>query len=88
MGMFFVGVAAVGFNETGGEEPIPGWLPFLLLGMLVLGVVLLAVAVIGSRRDADSWMESASRTEASIVVMIVAAPLYFVLRLLFRRQGK
>lgn len=88
LGMFFVGVSLWAINESKGEENLPAWVPALLFGMLVLGILLLAVVIIGSRRDAETWMDTASRNDAALIVIIIAAPLYLILKLFFSRPGK
>lgn len=87
LGSLFAGIGGLGLRalfETGaGERP---WLLFLLGGMVLLGLYEVGVGLFGTRRQAESLTASSSHHGASLWVMIVAAPLYFVLKQLGRRR--
>lgn len=83
-GLALMGIKA--FSERGNERA--DWLPVLLSCVLVLGLFFIAVGIFGSRKDADSMTETASVHEAILIVMIVAAPLYFLLKAIENRRKK
>jgi hypothetical protein len=78
-----MGIVALVFSAQGHDRSgWPAW-SYALLGMLVLvGALLLAIGLFGSRKDAEAWADYSSRHEAAILVMILAAPLYFLLKLI------
>lgn len=87
LGILFAGIGGLGLralDEAGaGERP---WLYFLLGGMILLGLYEVGVGLFGTRRQAERLAASSLHHEASLVVIIVAAPLYFVLKQLGRRR--
>ena len=86
LGTIFLGVIGLGlFGRKEGDEPFPGWLLCLMTLMTILAVLLILVGLFGSRKVVDSWVDSATTHEASILVMIIAAPVYFVLKALERK---
>ena len=58
----------------------------LLGGIALLGGVLIMVGLLGSRKAAEEWADSSSTHEASIVVMIFVAPLYWLLKKIEKKQ--
>jgi hypothetical protein len=89
LGGLLSGLALMGikvFSERGNERA--DWLPVVLSCLLVLGLFFIAVGIFGSRKDADSMTETAFVHEAILIVMIVAAPLYFLLKAIENRRKK
>lgn len=81
LGGLLSGLALAGikvFSERGNERPDA--LPVLLSCLLVLGLFFIAVGIFGSRKDADSMTENTFIHESILIVMIVAAPLYYLLK--------
>jgi hypothetical protein len=64
-----------------GTEPKRSWEVALLLLLAVWAFILLFVGIFGSNRMVAKWGDSATTHEASIVVMIVAAPIYWLLKI-------
>ena len=64
----------------------PGWSYLLLVGILILGCVLLGIGLFTSRKKTDAWMKSSTTHEASFIVMLIAAPLYFLLKAFERKR--
>ena len=87
LGLLFAGLATWGLVSSDDRQSWPGWLWLVVIGFLLLGVLVLAVALFGSRKDAESWADAGTQHEASIVLIIIAAPLYFLLKL-FDRSGR
>ena len=56
------------------------WILFCLIG--TLAVALLLVGLFGKSRNVERWFDAATRHDASIVILIIAAPLYFLLKLM------
>src|SRR5436190_18520257 len=52
----------------------------LFYGVATFGLVLLLVAFLASRNSVAKWFHAATGHEASLVVMIFAAPVHFVLK--------
>ncbi len=58
----------------------------LFCGIGVLGVILLLIGLLAPTRAVEWWADAVSRHEATIVVMIIAAPLYFLVRWVTRKR--
>lgn len=58
----------------------------LLYGFAAIGVILLMAALIGPEKWVDKLADAVSTHEASLVVMIIAAPVYFLLKWITRRR--
>ena len=52
-----------------------------MLLLAVWSIILLFVGMFGSNRMVEKWGDSATTHEASIVVIIVAAPIYWLLKI-------
>jgi hypothetical protein len=87
LGGIFTGLAFLGINAfSAEEEKPPEWLPLMLAGMVILGLFTLAVGFFGSRKDAEALADKTSGHEATFVVMILAAPLYYLLKALEKKR--
>ena len=64
----------------------PTWSYFLFFGFPVLGLVLIGVGLLADRKRIEKWAEAASRHEASLIIMIVAFPVFLLMTLFERRQ--
>ncbi len=64
------------------EWPSFAWI--ILYGFIITGGVILLVAFLASRKSVYKWADVTSTHEASVVIMIIAAPIYFVLRWFIR----
>lgn len=87
LGMLFVGLPCWVWHKQGeraSEWTTFGW--FLFWGVGVLGLLLLAIAILASTRTVERWADAASTHEASNLVMIIAAPVYFVFKWLTRKR--
>jgi hypothetical protein len=71
-------------GDRSSEWPSFAWA--LFYGLVAFGAVLLIVALLASRKSVDKWADAVSPHEASIVVMIIAAPVYFVLKWFTRKK--
>lgn len=60
----------------------PTWSYFLFFGFPTLGMVLIGVGLFARRNQVEKWADYASRHEASIVLMMVAVPVYLLLSIL------
>jgi drug/metabolite transporter (DMT)-like permease len=87
LGLLFIALICFVWHKQ--REQAPEWSTFawvLFLGIGCLGMVLLCVALFASARSVERWAESASTHEASIVVMIVAAPVYFLCKCFMKKK--
>lgn len=74
------GVGAVLFDWS--EKLSLGWLGGIIaVAIAVLGAALLLVGIFGSAARVDIWTDRASIHEGSILVAIVALPLFLLMRL-------
>lgn len=87
MGTLLGGVGLLGFTALSRTEAGDGpWLPLLFGGLLLLGIYQIGIGLFGSRRKATSLYDDSSGSDASLVVMLVAAPLYFVLKAIGKKR--
>ena len=87
LGLLVLAVSVLIWHKQGdksSEWPTFGWL--LFGGMIVFGAVLSLVALIASPKTVYKWAGGASTHEAALIVMIIAAPVYFVLRLFSKKK--
>jgi hypothetical protein len=87
LGLLFVALLCWIWHKQGdhtSEWPMFDWV--LFWGVGVLGVVLLLVGLFASARAIEWWTDAASRHEASIVIMIIAIPMYFLIRWFTRKR--
>ncbi len=88
LGGSFVALAAYFWTKQ--IESLRSW-PSLavvvLVALVLLGAYLVLAAWLASPKRATSLAESASTHEISLVVMLLAAPVYFVLRRLSRKRN-
>jgi len=81
MGLVFAGILAwmlPGWLQ--GTEPKRWWEAVFMLLLAVWAVSLLFVGLLGNNRMVDQWADWSTSHEASLVVVIVAAPIYWLLK--------
>ena len=86
LGLLFVALPCWVWHKQGdraSEWPTFAWA--LFCGVGVLGVILLLVGLFASPRAGERWADAASTHEASIVVMIIAAPVHFLFKWMRQR---
>lgn len=71
-------------GDQSSEWPTLSWVVFWGLGSF--GVVNLGIGFFAPSRFVETWADAAFRHEASISVMIIAAPVYFLLRSITRQK--
>jgi hypothetical protein len=87
LGGLFSGLAFVGIKSlAAGTYKPPEWLPLVLVCLAMLGLFMIVVGFFGSRKDAGSLADQTSGHEAMFVVMILAAPLYYLLKAIEKRR--
>jgi len=89
VGGLFVALGTWGITDicTSGEA-VPSWLPWLIGVFTISGLWLLGTGLFGSSKEADKLGDQASSAhEAMLLVMILAAPLYFLLKWIERRSS-
>lgn len=80
LGLGLAGVLAWILFHGGQKEQNPWWEGALLLLLAVWAIILLFVGLFGSNRIVEKWGDWSTTHEASIIVMIVAAPIYWLLK--------
>lgn len=81
LGLLFTGVVFYIWHTEGhhsADWKAWHWILFCLVG--VLAVALFLVGLFGKGRSVERWFDAATTHEASLVIMIIAAPLYFLLK--------
>ncbi len=58
----------------------------MLYGFAALGVFFLMFALLASAKSVDKLADAASTHEASLLIMVIAAPVYFFLKWIARRR--
>ena len=90
--LFTLGGLLIGFaGIVWGMEPRSSlviWGNGMLLGFLALGALLITAGIVSDTKKAAWWADVSSPDEASVVVMALGAPLYFVLKHLLRLLGR
>jgi uncharacterized membrane protein len=82
LGIIFVGTPVYAFATIGDSAPSPDWFRAVMAGILVLGLFSIAAGAFASDQTVESWLNAGTQHDASIVILILAAPLYFTLKLL------
>jgi hypothetical protein len=84
----FATIGGMGFWTLGrADGPAPQWILLVLGACLMMGLWSLFTGLFGSSKDADVLAEqSSSPHEASLIVIILAAPLYCLLKYLESRR--
>ena len=88
IGAAFIGIPTFVLLEQGEQRADwPVWAS-LLLGLLgVVGIALFAVGLLGDKKTTERWAnhsDSGAHPEVSILVAVLATPLYFFLKLVER----
>jgi len=81
LGILFVALPIFVIQDSDDMESWPEWGRPVLIGMLILGVVVIAAGFVGSEKTSESWMNAATQNDASVILLILAAPMYFTLKL-------
>jgi len=71
---------------TEGTRPASWWEGFLVLLMALSASLLLLVGIFGNARMVEKTADWSTRHEASIVVIIMAAPIYWLLKTVTRKR--
>ena len=86
LGALFLGIVGIAFIAEGGfPEDVPWWGYLLMGGLVTLGVILLAIGLFASRKAAEKYANDSSTHAASLIVMALAAPLYWLLKAIEKR---
>lgn len=70
------------FGLEAGAADAGGW-GVVLAGMGAMGIGLLLVGLLAPSECMEAWVDSTSRHEASLLVMVLAYPVYLVLALFY-----
>ncbi len=87
LGLAFIAVTAFIWTKQGSTfAEWPTWAYFVFFGLPTLGLILIGVGLIASPDQIQQWADGASRHEASIIIMIVAFPVFLIMSIFGRRQ--
>ena len=87
LGLAFILVMVFVWNKQGSTfSEWPGWSYFAFFGLPALGVVLIAIGLFANQAQVEKWADGASRHEASIIIMIVALPVYALMSIFEKRE--
>ena len=85
--MAFIALTAFIWTKQGDKfSEWPTWSYFIFFGFPILGLVLIGVGLLTGRDQIEKWADGASRHEASIIIMIVAFPVFLIMSMFERRQ--
>jgi hypothetical protein len=87
LGLAFIALTIFIWTKQGDRfSEWPTWSYFVFFGLPVLGLVLIGIGLLAGREQIEKWADGASRHEASIVIMIVAFPVFLLMSLFERRK--
>lgn len=87
-GLAFIGLPAFVWHRQAddfAEWPVWAWL--LLAALAVLGLCLVGLGFVASRKRIENWAEALSKHEAGVILIILAYPVYLVMSLFDRRKS-
>jgi len=87
LGLFLAGIQLwIVSGWIRGTKPMEWWEVMLLLLGALWAAILLFVAIFGNHRLVAKWANWSTIHEASIVVLILAAPIYWCLKLVTQKR--
>jgi len=87
LGLAFIALTAFIWTKQGSAfADWPTWAYFIFFGFPILGLLLIGLGLLAGRDQIEKWAEVASRHEASIVIMIVAFPVFLVMTIFEKRR--
>lgn len=87
LGLIFIALTAFIWKKQGDSlAEWPTWSCFIFFACPILGLILVAVGVLADREQIEKWADGASRHEASVIIMIVAFPVFLVMSIFERRE--
>lgn len=87
LGLAFIAVTGLIWRKQGDTlSEWPTWACLVFFGLPVLGLVLVLVGFLARREQIEKWADRASRHEASIILMILAFPVFLVMSLFDKRD--
>ena len=89
MGLLFAGIPVLILMIQGDQRAEwPAWAWALLVGLGAIGVGLACVGLFGNKSTTERWVrhtDSVAHPEVPLFVAMIAAPLFFILKLFERR---
>ncbi|MGY0505393.1 hypothetical protein [Luteimonas sp. e5] len=87
LGLIFSATGAFFLYAWGGTLPDwPWWGQVTVAVLLVMGPVLVVGGLFGPSRHMQAWAELASRHEAALIFLVLAYPLYRVLKPFYEKR--
>lgn len=89
LGLLFSGIPLVVIATQGKrQDECPVWAWVLLAGLGIWGLCLVLIGLLADKRTTERWTrhsDSKAHFEVTLLVAVIAAPLFFILKLLERR---
>ncbi|NDK39743.1 hypothetical protein DT603_12910 [Pseudoxanthomonas gei] len=86
LGLAFAVCGLAGLLLDGGAITTWPWWGFALIALFLLGGIgLILLGLLGPSGRMEDWAEVSSRHEASLIIMVLAYPVYLVLSLFYER---
>jgi len=86
-GLAFFAAGVLMVVRDGANSAAWPWWVYLIMGTFLLGgLALMLLGLLGPEEKMETWADVASRHEASLVLMIVAYPVYLLLKPVNRRR--
>lgn len=87
LGLAFIALTAFIWTKQGDKfSEWPTWSYFVFFGFPVLGLVLIGVGLLAGSHQIEKWADGASRHEASILIMIIAFPVFLLMSMFEKRK--
>jgi phosphatidylglycerophosphate synthase len=67
------------------QETDPSWIGAVLAVFFFIGLFLVLAAILGSQKQVDSILDSAGNHDGALVFLILAVPIYLILKFCGRR---
>jgi len=88
-GLVFIALTALIWKKQGDTfSEWPAWYYFVFLGFPIVGLALIAVGLFAGRARIEKWADDASLHEASIIIMIVAFPVFLLMKMFKRDEDE
>ena len=90
MGLFFLaiplyGLITEGFNFFSELSELSLLSIFMIIGLSLLGIISTLIGLFASTKKVEKWFGSVTTSEGSILIMVLAYPVYLILSLFYKK---